>query len=191
VFDLDPGLPELPRVGLVCRVTETLSSATWFGLGPHEAYSDRRAGARLGRWNARVADLTTPYIMPQENGNRHQVRWLDLKAPGESKLFISALEPFDFPWALYGRQLWEGRHWDALPEFEGNRKGVGSVLGRRPTGGGNRHLRSRYVGAVPVKERGIPDGPAIWAGDGRLDIEFLGEDYEHTFYRRNGKSILR
>jgi len=99
VFDLDPGLPELPRVGLVCRVTETLSSATWFGLGPHEAYSDRRAGARLGRWNARVADLTTPYIMPQENGNRHQVRWLDLKAPGESKLFISALEPFDFPWA--------------------------------------------------------------------------------------------
>ena len=125
VFDLDPGLPELPRVGLVCRVSEKLSSATWFGLGPQEAYSDRRAGARLGRWNARVTDLTTPYIMPQENGNRHQVRWLDLKTPGPSKLSISALEPFDFSMGPYtDRQLWEGRHWDTLPEFtEESKKG--------------------------------------------------------------------
>ncbi len=125
VFDLEPGLPELPRVGLVCRVAEDVDTVTWFGLGPHEAYSDRRAGARLGQWTAQVADLSTPYIMPQENGNRHQVRWLDLKAIGASKLAISGLEPFDFSLGPYtDRQLWEGRHWDALPEFgEEGKKG--------------------------------------------------------------------
>ena len=50
----------------------------WFGLGPGEAYADSRSGVRVGRFAAAVDDLQTPYVMPQENGNRAQVRWAEL-----------------------------------------------------------------------------------------------------------------
>jgi beta-galactosidase len=45
---LAPGLtPSLARVGLQWRVSRNLSRATWYGLGPHECYPDRRASAQL------------------------------------------------------------------------------------------------------------------------------------------------
>jgi beta-galactosidase len=77
-FDLDPTLPELPRVGLVAPIPAFYDTMSWFGEGPHESYPDRRAGAFLGSWVHGVADLETPYIVPQENGNRMGVRYIRL-----------------------------------------------------------------------------------------------------------------
>ncbi len=119
-FDLDPGLPELPRVGLRCRLSPGLARARWFGLGPHEAYADRRAGARLGLWEADAAGLSTPYIVPQENGNRHGARWLELlPAPGgEPALAVEGAKPFDFSLSPYAdEELHAARHWDRLRPF--------------------------------------------------------------------------
>ncbi|MDP3177930.1 MAG: glycoside hydrolase family 2, partial [Spirochaetaceae bacterium] len=119
-FDLEPSLPELPRVGLRCRLTPGLNEARWFGLGPHEAYSDRKAGARLGLWSAGAEGLSVPYIVPQENGNRHQARWLELSARGAKapSLAVSGSRPFDFSLAPYSdEELWAARHWDCLPPF--------------------------------------------------------------------------
>jgi beta-galactosidase len=78
VFDLDPALPELPRVGLTAKIPAAYSVLEWFGEGPHEAYPDRRAGAFLGSWEHSVAGLEVPYIVPQENGNRMGVRRIRL-----------------------------------------------------------------------------------------------------------------
>ena len=50
-----------------------------FGLGPGEAYRDSRRAARVGRFRATVDELQTPYVFPQENGNRADVRWLPLR----------------------------------------------------------------------------------------------------------------
>jgi beta-galactosidase len=50
---------------------------TWFGAGPHETYPDRRL-ARIGRYSSTVRDLAVPYIWPQENGGRAEVRWLEV-----------------------------------------------------------------------------------------------------------------
>ena len=68
----------LPRLGLRLSVPADLTDVTWFGMGPGEAYADSRAGVRLGRWQSSVADLQTPYVFPQENGNRAGVRWAEL-----------------------------------------------------------------------------------------------------------------
>lgn len=120
VFDLEGGLPELPRVGVVCSLTPQIDSARWFGLGPQEAYSDRKAGTRVGVWRSDLAGLSVPYIVPQENGNRHRVRWAEFSAESGAApaLRVQGASPFDFTLTPYtDRELWEGKHWDRLPAF--------------------------------------------------------------------------
>jgi beta-galactosidase len=77
-FDLDPALPELPKIGVTAPVSAAYDTISWFGAGPDESYSDRLAGAFLGRYQHKVAEMGTPYVMPQENGNRSFVRNLTM-----------------------------------------------------------------------------------------------------------------
>lgn len=51
-----------------------LRELTWFGLGPGEVYAGRRWAARVGRFARTVEELQTPYVFPQENGNRKDAR---------------------------------------------------------------------------------------------------------------------
>ncbi|MEN8097980.1 MAG: glycoside hydrolase family 2 TIM barrel-domain containing protein [Chloroflexota bacterium] len=71
-------LPNLPRIGLTLRLPPGFEQFTWLGRGPHENYQDRKAGAAVGLYRSTVDELYVPYIMPQENGNRTDVRWLAL-----------------------------------------------------------------------------------------------------------------
>jgi beta-galactosidase len=57
---------------------EAVDRVTWFGLGPGEAYPDTGMSARVGRWSGTVEELQTPYVRPQENGHRADVRWAEL-----------------------------------------------------------------------------------------------------------------
>jgi beta-galactosidase len=68
----------LPRLGVRFAVPSSLDRLEWFGRGPGEAYPDSDLAARVGRFSASVADLQTPYLMPQENGSRTEVRWATL-----------------------------------------------------------------------------------------------------------------
>ena len=77
-FELDPSLPELPRVGITANIPACYGDISWFGRGPDENYSDRKAAAFLGRYNHSVAELEIPYAVPQENGNRTGLRAITL-----------------------------------------------------------------------------------------------------------------
>jgi beta-galactosidase len=68
----------LPRLGLRMAVPAELGTVEWFGGGPGEAYPDTRAAARLGRFVRSVEQMQTPYVFPQENGARVDVRWATL-----------------------------------------------------------------------------------------------------------------
>ncbi|MFF3489467.1 glycoside hydrolase family 2 TIM barrel-domain containing protein [Streptomyces sp. NPDC002701] len=68
----------LPRLGVRAAVPAALDAVTWFGAGPGEAYPDTRAAARVARHSSDVTGLQTPYLYPQENGSRAEVRWLRL-----------------------------------------------------------------------------------------------------------------
>lgn len=70
-----PDLPNLPRLGLHMRLPEGLDRFAWYGRGPHESYSDRKESARVGVYRGTVQEQFVPYIMPQENGNKTNVRW--------------------------------------------------------------------------------------------------------------------
>ncbi len=73
-----PGLPFLPRIGLQMTVPGGYEQFTWYGRGPHENYVDRNYGAQVGVYNGTVDEQYVPYIVPEENGNKTEVRWVAL-----------------------------------------------------------------------------------------------------------------
>ncbi|WP_329001833.1 DUF4981 domain-containing protein [Kribbella sp. NBC_00709] len=67
-----------PRVGVRMTLPKSLDHVQWYGGGPGEAYADSREAARVGRYTRTVDELQTPYVVPQENGSRIDVRWAEL-----------------------------------------------------------------------------------------------------------------
>jgi beta-galactosidase len=81
----------VPRVGLDCRLPRRLDAVRWLGLGPGESYPDKRGAQRIGIWEVdSVAELHTPYEVPQEGGNRMGTRWVTIRDAQGSGLRASA-----------------------------------------------------------------------------------------------------
>ena len=92
-------LPPLPRVGLQMRLPAGYDQFAWYGRGPHESYSDRKMSADVGVYGGTVDEQYVPYIMPQENGNKTEVRWVALTNPAGHGLFVAGVHPEDdAPW---------------------------------------------------------------------------------------------
>jgi beta-galactosidase len=101
----------LPRAGLRMAVPDGLRRVEWFGRGPGEAYADTGRAARVGRFAATVEELQTPYLYPQENGNRRDVRWATLTDGGGRGLRVEGEPTIDLtvrPWT--SEQLDQARH---------------------------------------------------------------------------------
>ena len=79
-LDYDPveGLGAPPEFGMTMKMDADYHRVRFYGLGPEENYIDRREGARLGIWNYRAEENVTPYLLPQECGNRTGVRWAEV-----------------------------------------------------------------------------------------------------------------
>lgn len=71
-------VPFLPRLGLQMQLPGGYEQFTWYGRGPHENYVDRKEGARVGLYSGTVDEQYVPYIVPEENGNKTEVRWVAL-----------------------------------------------------------------------------------------------------------------
>lgn len=105
----------LPRLGIRFGLPAAYGGARWFGGGPGEAYPDTRAAAMLGRWQLEVDALQTPYVRPQENGARADVRWAELTDGGGRGLRAEGGAPFWFT-----ARRWTSEQLDAadhLPEL--------------------------------------------------------------------------
>ncbi len=63
----------MPRVGIMLTLPKELANVKWLGRGPHENYRDRSYAAHWGLYNSTISEMVTPYIKPQENGNRFDV----------------------------------------------------------------------------------------------------------------------
>jgi beta-galactosidase len=87
----------LPRLGLRIGLPGRYDRAQWFGGGPGEAYPDSRQASKIGRYRALVDEMQTPYVFPQENGARIDVRWAALRDEASGAgLCWSAPRPFQF-----------------------------------------------------------------------------------------------
>jgi beta-galactosidase len=97
------GLP-LPRLGLSLRIEDPAAahrSVTWLGRGPGEAYADSHLASRFGAWRETVAGWQTPYVVPQENGVRRDVRRATLETAAGALVLESAegVELVVRPWS--------------------------------------------------------------------------------------------
>ena len=111
----DPHLPPMPEFGMLFQLPAELEQVTWYGLGPEENYCDRNSGARLGLYERKVEDMMTPYVVPQECGNRSGVRYAKITdVYGRGILFSG--DNMDFSALFYTpEQLEEARHPYELP----------------------------------------------------------------------------
>ncbi|GKT58064.1 beta-galactosidase/beta-glucuronidase [Colletotrichum tofieldiae] len=87
----------LPRIGLMAVLPIEFDEVAWFGRGPGENYKDTKEGCRIGRYESTVEDLFTHYDYPQENGNREDLRWLQVtNDKGGVTLNVKRAEPEPF-----------------------------------------------------------------------------------------------
>jgi len=90
-------MPEwLPRVGIQLVMNKSFDQLKWYGRGPIETYPDRKTGAKVGVYSGSVADQYEPYLIPQENSNKTDVRWASLENSAGIGIKISSTELFNF-----------------------------------------------------------------------------------------------
>lgn len=111
-----------PRIGYHLLLPAGYARASWFGLGPGEAYPDSRTAARVGRFEAAIDDLTHPYAVPQETGHRPELRELVVGGDALPSLTVAALGG-TLPGFTLGRhgaiELTGARHQHELPASRG------------------------------------------------------------------------
>ncbi len=71
-------LPRMLRFGMNLIMPREFENMSWFGRGPHESYWDRKTSAFVDLYSGLVAEQYFPYIRPQENGNKTDVRWMSI-----------------------------------------------------------------------------------------------------------------
>ncbi len=89
-LDADKGLPNIPRIGMQCGIHPECRNISWYGRGPFENYIDRQYGADAGIYTMPLEEFVEPYVMPQENGNRTDVRWMFLSSVSEYGMLVVA-----------------------------------------------------------------------------------------------------
>ncbi len=69
-------LPHIPKIGLQMGIQRKLDQVSWYGKGALENYTDRSFGFPIGKYSLPINQFIEPYVKPQENGNRTEVRWM-------------------------------------------------------------------------------------------------------------------
>lgn len=84
------GLPDFPEFGVMFKLDTDYNNLKWYGLGESETYVDRKRGAKLSVYTNKVADNLAKYLVPQECGNKEEVRYASLTdMKGRGMLFES------------------------------------------------------------------------------------------------------
>jgi len=89
-------LPPLPKIGLQFMMPKEFEYVKYYGRGPHENYPDIKQSAIVGIYDMAIKDMYVPYIMPQEYGNRCDVRWAFVYNIHGIGLCIKGVPTFNF-----------------------------------------------------------------------------------------------
>jgi beta-galactosidase len=124
----------MPRYGTELVLAPGLERMRLYGRGPVETYSDR-AFERIGVYAGTVAEQWVEYSKPQENGNKADVRWLELTNAAGYGLRVTASSPFGAAARHYSKEEVERAGYTfqmrARPEVylnvDGRQMGVGGI----------------------------------------------------------------
>lgn len=105
----------LPKIGFQFKLPGKFDNVSWFGRGPNETYPDRKSLGIIDEFNMEVEDLHFDYIVPQENGNRSDIRWMKLSDDMENNLLVTSENQFNFSARNYSdKALKDAKHINEL-----------------------------------------------------------------------------
>ena len=109
-------LPML-KAGARVGISKDFCSVKWYGRGPHEAYCDRKRGQKIGIYKMNINDLEHRYMRPQENGNRTDIRRVEITDKNGKGFSVSSDSTFDFSIHPYSQEkLEKAKHLYELKE---------------------------------------------------------------------------
>lgn len=111
----------VPKIGVDLGMPVDCDQVEFYGRGPGENYSDSQASQVVGRYETTVADMFTPYVVPQDCANHQDVRWVMHKDRHGRGLVFSAEEtPLNWSaWPYTCAQIDAARHvTDLVPDPE-------------------------------------------------------------------------
>ena len=86
----------LPKIGMQFRMPMEYRGLTYFGKDT-ENYPDRNASGKMGVYKVDALNLFEQHVVPQDNGNHSDTRWMALTSDKSSVgLFVTMQEPFNF-----------------------------------------------------------------------------------------------
>lgn len=103
--DFGPNI--IPRIGVQLYMPKRFEYVSWYGRGPGESYIDSKEAGKIDIYRVRLDDLYTPYVMPQENGNRTDLRWFSLTDIRGKGILIDSNGPINF-----------SAHWYTIKDLE-------------------------------------------------------------------------
>ncbi len=167
-FNMAKGdLPEIPRMGMNLIMPREFDQMSWLGRGPHESYWDRKTSAFVDLYSGTVAEQYYPYIRPQENGNKTDVRWLSITNKNGLGLKFIASELLEV-----------SAHHNIMEDFESPERTDGRLIEGKPVL--NRHT-------VDVKPRDLTSINIDYRQMGVGGDNSWGQ-WTHEQYRLTGKS---
>lgn len=109
--------PDIPAFGMEMKLKALYNRFAYYGMGPEENYVDRCEGAKLGIYETSAKENMTPYLVPQECGNRMGIRWMTVTDSNmEGLRFECEKEPFEgsvLPYSAY--EIENATHQEELP----------------------------------------------------------------------------
>ena len=76
-MDRSDDVGQLPEFSVMFAMDADYDNITWYGKGPEETYADRDH-AKIGIYKQKVCEASAAYLVPQESGNKTQVRWASI-----------------------------------------------------------------------------------------------------------------
>ncbi|MBN2275044.1 MAG: DUF4981 domain-containing protein [Bacteroidales bacterium] len=110
-------LPNIPKVGMQCGIRREYDNISWYGRGPQENYIDRRYGSDVGTYHLSIEEFMEPYVYPQENANRTDIRRMFLaNAQGNGLLIIADSLLSMSAWPYTEAQIVVAKHTNKLKD---------------------------------------------------------------------------
>jgi len=114
-------LPKIPRIGMQMAVIDSLDNMQWYGRGPWESYWDRKTGAAIGIYKEKISEPEHEYIVPQETGNKTDVRWAKFTDSRGNGFKVEGIGPLSVSaWPCSMNDLIGAKHPYEIPERDYN-----------------------------------------------------------------------
>jgi beta-galactosidase len=111
-------LPNIPKVGMQGGIKRGYDNISWYGRGLSENYIDRRYGFDAGIYTLPLSEFFDSYVVPQEAGNRTDVRWMYLsdQKTGEGLMIVADSLLSMSAWPYTQENIQTARHTNKLKD---------------------------------------------------------------------------